>query len=104
MGFSHSFSSKNCRIRLKLLKNCKVSAFESENAAGNIWNHVEWDKAPREVGKAGHLGDADGWEPFKFSQCCTTLAIAPEVQAQTKNVKFAKITLFAGLVEKVEEK
>ena len=82
MGFSHSFSSKNCRIRLKLLKNCKVSAFESENAAGNIWNHVEWDKAPRDVGKAGHLGDADGWEPFKFSQCCTTLAIAPEVQAE----------------------
>ena len=43
--------------------------------SNNINDHVEWDKAPA----GSSLGDGEGWEPFKFSQCCSTLVIAPQI-------------------------
>ena len=33
--------------------------------SNNINDHVEWDKALA----GSRLGDGEGWEPFKFSQC-----------------------------------
>ena len=32
-------------------------------------------KAP----KGSNMGDGEGWEPFKFSQCCSTVVIAPQI-------------------------
>lgn len=50
--------------------------FEPLDFGNNIHAHVEWDKAPKDTPE---LGGGDGWEPFKFSQCCTTLVIAPQI-------------------------
>ena len=57
--------------------------FEPAQFSNSIWDHIEWDKAPRTT--AGDdandhsMGDGDGWNPFYFSQCCTTVAIAPQI-------------------------
>ena len=54
--------------------------FEDAGQGNNIWDHIEWDKAPRGTNEdAHHFGEGDGWFPFYFSQCCTTVAIAPEI-------------------------
>ena len=50
--------------------------FETSDQGNNIWQHIEWDKAPRQY--IHQMGDGDGWEPLKFSQCCTTVGIVPE--------------------------
>ena len=56
------------------------AVFETQGAPNAVWEHIEWDKAPRGTSKdAHHLGEGDGWLPFYFSQCCSTVAIAPEV-------------------------
>lgn len=52
--------------------------FEPVQFSNSIWDHIEWDKAPRDVGEH-QLGDGEGYEPFKFSQCCTTVSIAPQI-------------------------
>lgn len=52
-----------------------VSQFAPLDYGNTIDEHVEWDKAPKD----SNLGDGEGWEPFKFSQCCTTLVIAPQI-------------------------
>ena len=49
--------------------------FAPQDFSNTIDAHVEWDKAPA----GSSLGDGYGWEPFKFSQCCSTLVIAPQI-------------------------
>jgi len=49
--------------------------FEPIDFSNTIYDHIEWDKAPRD----SELGDGEGWEPFKFSQCCSTVVIAPQI-------------------------
>ena len=49
--------------------------FEPIFATNNIHSHIEWDKAP----KGSVWGDGEGWQPFKFSQCCSTIVIAPQI-------------------------
>jgi len=49
--------------------------FEPIGFSNTIREHVEWDKAPKDSG----MGDGEGWAPFKFSQCCSTVVIAPQV-------------------------
>jgi hypothetical protein len=54
--------------------------FEPTQFSNSIWDHIEWDKAPRETNENGHqMGDGDGWMPLQFSQCCTTIVIAPQI-------------------------
>lgn len=55
-----------------------AALFEPLDNTNNIREHVEWDKAPKE-GPGSDLGDGDGWEPFKFTQCCSTIIIAPAI-------------------------
>ena len=52
------------------------AVFETQGAPNAVWEHIEWDKAPRQY--IHQMGDGDGWEPLKFSQCCTTVGIVPE--------------------------
>jgi len=49
--------------------------FEPIGFSNTIRDHIEWDKAPKD----SEMGDGEGWEPFKFSQCCSTLVIAPAI-------------------------
>ena len=40
---------------------------------------IAFYEAPRETVNGHVLGEGDGWAPFKFSQCCTTIGIAPQI-------------------------
>jgi len=57
--------------------------FEPAQFSNSIWDHIEWDKAPRSTtgddAEDHPMGDGDGWNPFHYSQCCTTVAIAPQI-------------------------
>jgi len=55
--------------------------FEPTQFSNSIWDHIEWDKAPRDQLRGdGHvMGDGDGYDPYRFSQCCTTVTIAPQI-------------------------
>ena len=52
-----------------------AALFEPLDYGNNIHDHIEWDKAP----KGSPLGDGSGWAPLNFSQCCSTLVIAPQI-------------------------
>ncbi|CBY07062.1 unnamed protein product [Oikopleura dioica] len=53
-----------------------VRSIARDPVTGKIWKISE--SAPKE-GPGSDLGDGDGWEPFKFSQCCSTIVIAPAI-------------------------
>ena len=59
-----------------VLQFAAVKQFAPLDYSNTIDDHIEWDKAPKDQPS---LGEGEGWEPFKFSQCCTTLVIAPQI-------------------------